>query len=240
MLRKVTYSLFGEKAGRVLVGSWNWLWGKPIEEGGQVAVSVAEESLRTMQESVQRLTQAVSTQVAAYQRAQQKYQTKVREFNQYEKQVETARASNNEEAARLAMGRLIQVEKLLPQLEEQVGQAERFVNQAKEKLNRERAKLETSKTDLQNMKDLTEINEALEQMSKVNADYSIDSARSQFEAAKDAVHRKNLKVSAFNELSENPTEKLDADLQTMTLDDEITRRLSGSVDTPKKLPENPL
>jgi phage shock protein A len=190
-----------------------------------------------MQESVQRLTQAVATQVSAYQRAQQKYQEKVKEFSQYEKQVQTAQGNSNEEAARLAMGRLIQVEKLLPQLEEQVHQAEQFVNKAKEKLNRERAKLETSKTDLQNMKDLTEINDALEQMAKVNADYSIDSARSQFEAAKDAVQRKNLKVSAFNELSENPAEKLDADLQKMTLDDEITLRLAG-LEAPKKLPEN--
>jgi phage shock protein A len=237
MLRKIIYFLFGERAGRVLVGSWNWLWGKPVDEGGQVAVSVAEESLRTMQESVQRLTQAVATQVSAYQRAQQKYQEKVKEFGQYEKQVQTAQGNSNEEAARLAMGRLIQVEKLLPQLEEQVHQAEQFVNKAKEKLNRERAKLETSKTDLQNMKDLTEINDALEQMAKVNADYSIDSARSQFEAAKDAVQRKNLKVSAFNELSENPAEKLDADLQKMTLDDEITQRLAG-LEAPKKLPEN--
>jgi phage shock protein A len=237
MLRRIIYFLFGERAGRVLVGSWNWLWGKPVDEGGQVAVSVAEESLRTMQESVQRLTQAVATQVSAYQRAQQKYQEKVKEFSQYEKQVQTAQGNSNEEAARLAMGRLIQVEKLLPQLEEQVHQAEQFVNKAKEKLNRERAKLETSKTDLQNMKDLTEINDALEQMAKVNADYSIDSARSQFEAAKDAVQRKNLKVSAFNELSENPAEKLDADLQKMTLDDEITQRLAG-LEAPKKLPEN--
>jgi phage shock protein A len=237
MLRRIVYFLFGERAGRVLIGGWNWLWGKPVEEGGQVAVSVAEESLRTMQESVQRLTQAVATQVSAYQRAQQKYQEKVKEFGQYEKQVQTAQGNSNEEAARLAMGRLIQVEKLLPQLEEQVHQAEQFVNKAKEKLNRERAKLETSKTDLQNMKDLTEINDALEQMAKVNADYSIDSARSQFEAAKDAVQRKNLKVSAFNELSENPAEKLDADLQKMTLDDEITQRLAG-LEAPKKLPEN--
>jgi phage shock protein A len=237
MLRRIVYFLFGERAGRVLVGSWNWLWGKPVDEGGQVAVSVAEESLRTMQESVQRLTQAVATQVSAYQRAQQKYQEKVKEFGRYEKQVQTAQGNSNEEAARLAMGRLIQVEKLLPQLEEQVHQAEQFVNKAKEKLNRERAKLETSKTDLQNMKDLTEINDALEQMAKVNADYSIDSARSQFEAAKDAVQRKNLKVSAFNELSENPAEKLDADLQKMTLDDEITQRLAG-LEAPKKLPEN--
>lgn len=232
-MRGGIYWLFGEKAGRTIVGSWNWLWGKPVEDGGQVAVAVAEESLRTMQESVQRLTQAVATQVAAYQRAQQKYQQKVKEYQQHEKQVKAAVDSNNEEAARLAMGRMLQVEQILPQLEEQVKQAEQFVTSAKEKLSRERIKIESYKGDLQNMKDLSEINDALSQMSQVNSDYSIDSARSQFDQAKNAVQRKNLKVNAFNELSENPAEKLDADLQKMTLDDEISRRLA-QID-PKKL-----
>ncbi|WP_287130116.1 PspA/IM30 family protein [Candidatus Cyanaurora vandensis] len=218
-----------------MVGSWNWLWGMPVEEGGKVAVSVAEESLRTMQESVQGLTQAVATQVAAYQRAQQKYQEKVKEYNLYESQAKTAQRNGNEDAARLAVSRLLQVEQVLPQLEEQVKQAEQFVTMAKEKLNRERMKLETYKTDLQNMKDMTEINEALAQMSKVNSDYSIDSARSQFEEAKNAVQRKNLKVAAFNELSENPAEKTEADLQRMTLDDEINRRLA-QLEPPKALP----
>jgi phage shock protein A len=226
MLRGGIYWMFGEKAGRTLVGSWNWLWGQPVEEGGQVAVAVAEESLRTMQESVQKLTQAVSTQVAAYQRAQQQYQKKVKEYQIYEQQVQAAVSNNNEDASRLAMGKMLQVEQILPQLEEQVKQAEQFVTVAKEKLNRERTKIETYKTDLQNMKDMSEINDALSQMAKVNADFSIDSARSQFEDAKNAVQRKNLRVGAFNELSENPAEKLDADLQKMTLDDEISRRLA--------------
>ncbi|WP_390624735.1 PspA/IM30 family protein [Anthocerotibacter panamensis] len=233
-MRKGIYFLFGEKAGRTLVGGWNWLWGQPVEEGGQVAVAVAEESLRTMQESVQQLTQAVATQVAAYQRAQQKYQAKVKEYSTYEQQATTAQRNGNEEAARLAVGKLLQVEKLLPVLEEQVKQAEQFVTAAKEKLNRERMKLETYKTDLQNMKDLSEINDALSKMARVNNTYSIDSARSQFEQAKNAVERKNLKVSAFNELSDNPAEQLDADLQKMTLDDEISQRLA-SFKPPAKL-----
>jgi len=232
-MREAVNFLFGEKAGRVIAGSWNWLWGRPVQEGGQVAVNVAEESLRTMQESVQRLTQAVATQVASYQRAQQKYQEKVKEYNLYESQAKTAQRNGNEEAARLAMGRLLQVEGIIPQLEEQVKQAEQFVNMSKEKLNRERTKLETYKTDLKNMKDLNEINQALSEMARVNSDFSIDSARSQFEEAKNAVQTKNLKVAAFNQLSENPAEQLDASLQKMTLDDEINRRLA-QLDPPKK------
>lgn len=79
-MKKVLYWLMGDKAGRTVVGTWNWLWGMPVESGGRVAVEVAEESLRSMQESVQKLTHAVSTQVAAYQ-TKQKYEEKVIRFN---------------------------------------------------------------------------------------------------------------------------------------------------------------
>ena len=75
------------------------------------------------------------------------------------------------------------------------------------------------------MKDMTEINEALAAMAKVNSDLNIDSARSQFEAAKSAVERRNLKQQAIAEFSENPDEKLQADLEKMTLDDAVAQRL---------------
>ena len=86
-------------------------------------------------------------------------------------------------------------------------------------------KLEAYKTDMQNMKDMAEINEALGAISKVNNDLSIDSARSQIEQAKNAVHGRNLQQQALAELSENPQEKLQAELENMTLDDEVNRRL---------------
>lgn len=225
MMKKFIYWLMGEKAGRTLVGGWNWLWGLPVESGGQVSVEVAEESLRSMQESVQKLAQAVSTQVAAYQRAKQKYEEKVKEMKSFEQQATTAQRNGNEEAARLAMSKAISIEQFLPQLESQVQQAEHYVNAAKDKLNRERVKLEEYKTHLDNMKDLAEINQALGEIAQVNNDLSIDSARSQFEQAKNAVERRNLKGQAYAELSENPGEKLQADLDQMTLDDEVSRRL---------------
>jgi phage shock protein A len=236
-MKKVLYWLMGDKAGRTIVGAWNWMWGLPVESGGPVAVAVAEESLRSMQESVQKLAAAVSTQVAAYQRAKTKYEEKVREMQTVERQVITAKRNGNEEAARLAMSKLIQTEQILPQLESQVKQAEQYVNASKDKLNRERMKLEAYKTDMQNMKDMAEINEALQAISKVNNDLSIDSARSQFEQAKNAVHGRNLQQQALAELSENPQERLQAELENMTLDDEVNRRLK-MLDDPnnKELP----
>ncbi|MCC3465364.1 MAG: PspA/IM30 family protein, partial [Microcoleus sp. PH2017_06_SFM_O_A] len=218
-------------------GGWNWLWGLPVESGGKISVAVAEESLRSMQESVQKLAEAVSKQVAAYQRTKTKYEEKVREMQTLERQAKTANRNGNEEAARLAISKVIQIEKILPQYEDAVKQAEQFVNDSKDKLNRERTKLEAYKTDMQNMKDMVEINEALGAISKVNNDLNIDSARSQFEQAKNAVEKHNLEQQALAEISENPQERLQAELENMTEDDEVSRRLQ-MLDDPdnKKLP----
>lgn len=228
----------GEKAGRTIVGTWNWLWGIPVEQGGKVAVATAEESLQSMQESVQKLAKAVATQVAAYERAKQKYQEKVKELQNVENQAAIAQRSGNSEAARMAMTKVLQVEKLLPQLESQVKQAEQYVNASKDKLNRERMKIEEYKAQMQNMKDMAEINEALGAIAKVNNEFDIGSARSQFESAQNAVQRRNLQKSALADLSENQAEKVQAELEQMTADDEIARRLQmleGS--SPRQLPE---
>ena len=237
-MKKVIYWLMGEKAGRTVVGGWNWLWGIPVESGGKVAVAVAEESLQSMQESVQKLAQAVAAQEGAYKRAKQKYEEKVKELKTFETQALAAQKQGNQEAARIAMSRVIQVEQILPKLEEMVKQAEAAVNTSKDKLNRERMKLESYKADMQNMKDMSEVNAALEQIAKVNNEFDIGSAKSQFEAAKGAVERRNLSAEALAELSENPAEKMQADLEKMTLDDEVARRLQMLEDSdPKQLPE---
>jgi phage shock protein A len=224
-MKDFIYWVMGEKAGRTIVGTWNWLWGIPVEAGGKVAVAVAEESLQSMQESVQKLAQAVAMQVGSYERAKQKYEGKVQELKKFEQQAALAHKSGNEEAARMAMMKVIQIEQLLPQLEAQVNQAEKFVDASKDKLNRERMKLEQYRSDMENMKDLAEINSALESIAKVNNEFDIGSARSSFESAKHAVQGRHLRSQAMAELSENPNEKLAADLEQMTIDDAISQRL---------------
>ncbi len=224
-MKQAIYWLMGERAGRTIVGTWNWLWGIPVESGGKVAVSIAEESLQSMQVSVQKLAEAVAMQVGSYERAKQKYTEKVRELRKFEQQATLAQQSGKTDAARLAMTKAIQIEQLLPQLEAQVKQAETFVSASKDKLNRERIKLEQYKTDMENMKDLAEINSALESIAKVNNEFDIGSARSSFESAKNAVQGRHLRSNALAELSENPNEKLAADLDQLTIDDEVSRRL---------------
>jgi phage shock protein A len=92
---------------------------------------------------------------------------------------------------------------------------------------------------MQNMKDMVEINEALGAISKVNNDLNIDSARSQFEQAKNAVEKHNLEQQALAEISENPQERLQAELENMTEDDEVSRRLQMLDDSDdKQLPNN--
>ncbi|NJL61260.1 MAG: PspA/IM30 family protein [Methylacidiphilales bacterium] len=237
-MKKLLYWLMGEKAGRTIVGSWNWLWGQPIEQGGKLTVAIAEESLQSMQESVQKLTSAVAMQVGSYEKAKKKYEEKVAELKRLEGTAATAQSMGNMDAARLSMSKAIQIEQLLPQLEGQVKQAEQYVNASKDKLNRERMKLEQYKTDMQNMKDLAEINEALGTIAKVNNEFDIGSARSQFEEAKNALQNRNFRENALAELSENPTEKIQGDMDKMLADDEINRRLQMlEADNPKKLPE---
>jgi len=239
-VKRLIYWLLGERAGRVVVGSWRWLWGLPVESGGKVAVAVAEESLQSMQESVQQLAKAVAQQVGAYERAKKKYQDKTRELSSFEQQALLAQSAGQEEGARLAMGRAIGIEKLLPALEQQVNQAEVFVNASKDKLNRERLKLEQYKSDMQNMKDLAEVNAALESIAKVNNDFNIGSARSSFESAKRAVEGRHFTSAALAELSENPQEKITADLEQMTLDEEVSQRLKRLEAAPiLRLPETP-
>lgn len=206
-MKKLLYWLMGEKAGRTIVGSWNWLWGQPIEQGGKLTVAIAEESLQSMQESVQKLTSAVAMQVGSYEKAKKKYEEKVAELKRLEGTAATAQSMGNMDAARLSMSKAIQIEQLLPQLEGQVKQAEQYVNASKDKLNRERMKLEQYKTDMQNMKDLAEINEALGTIAKVNNEFDIGSARSQFEEAKNALQNRNFRENALAELSENQLKK---------------------------------
>jgi phage shock protein A len=225
-------------AGRTIVGTWNWLWGMPVESGGKVAVAVAEESLQSMQEAVQKLAVAVAAQEGAYKTAKNKYEAKIKEFNTLEQQAMVAQKGGNEEGARMAMSKAIQTEQILPKLAEMVKQAETAVKASKDKLNRERMKLESYKADMQNMKDMSEVNEALAMIAKVNNEFDIGSAKSDFEKAKGAVERRNLQTEALAELSENPAEKMQAEIESMTLDDEVARRLQRLQDSQsKQLPE---
>ena len=224
-MKKFIYYLFGERAGRFIVVTWNWLLGVSEPSEQEQAVSDAEKSLAQMQASVEKLTQAVTVQVKNYQEAEQHYTNKVKEYQDLETKAKALKANGNTESARLTMIQAVQLEKILPQLKENVENAEKYVSAAKQQLMRQKEKLETYKSELANMQAIQEVNDALSQMAEVNNNYSIDAAKSQFEAAKETVNNRQMEVQAHYELSQTAGDNFDDKMEDMSLDDEVSRRL---------------
>ncbi|NJR52041.1 MAG: PspA/IM30 family protein [Leptolyngbyaceae cyanobacterium CSU_1_3] len=224
-MRSIIYWLMGDRAGRVIYASWNWLWGQPIEQGGKIAVEVAQESLHAMQQSVYQLTESVAKAVAAYERAKQQYVQKQTEAKRSEQSAAQAFEKGHEEAARLAMARAIELERVLPRFEAQVQQAEQAVQNLKAKLHQEHQKLESYQVQMQTLKALAEVNEALAVIADVTSEFKIDSARNQFQEAQAAIEGRNVQAHAHQALSEHSGEKLQAALDQLSLDSEIEQRL---------------
>jgi phage shock protein A len=224
-VKKSLYWLMGDRTGRVMTATWNWLLGIPIEANSQIAKEVAAESLVSMQNSVNKLMEGVATVIAAYQQARTIYEVKQKEAQQAESQAMLAHQQGNEEAAHLAMGKAIQIEFLLPQLQTRVTQAEQLAEQMKLKLKLERQKLEQFKIEMQNLSALAEVNQALAVIAKTSGDLDIGTARAQFEQAGKAIEHQYIKGSIRAELSQNPNDSLQANFDKLTLDDEIAQRL---------------
>lgn len=224
--RALIFWLIGDKAGNSLVAIWNWLWGIPIESGGKIAVESAKESLELMQKSLAELTESVAKVVAAQQSAQAQYEAKKQEHTNYLQQAVTAQKKGLQEAARLAMVKVISLEKILPAMKDRVDNAEKVVIAAKEKLRKEQEKIEHYKLEMSNLKAISSMNEALGKINEFDSSLNLNTSRDRFEDANEAIKDRYRKENAYSELSENYSEKLAQEIDFLSLDDEINRRLA--------------
>lgn len=228
---KLVYAFFGDRLGRLVVGSYNWFLGKQVEEGGDIAVAVAEQSLREMQEGTQKLTEAIAAQFAAYQGASQLVQAKQKEYETFMKQADAAMKANNTEAARYAATNALELKnEILPDLYEALRTAEEAVHRSKEKLGDQQRKYEKYKADLKNMKDKAEMNKALEAVTKATNMYNLDSAANAFEQSKKAVNKKTTKVEVIAALNENPAEAAAKQAKQLTASSEVDDLLKQLAD----------
>ena len=54
------------RALMVIRATWNWLWGKPIDAGGEIAAQIGEDSIDDVAGTVQKLTESVGLQQVAF------------------------------------------------------------------------------------------------------------------------------------------------------------------------------
>ena len=230
-MKKAVYWLMGERGGNATLAGWNWLWGisediaEPERDEDEDAIATAEASLKKMQQSVSQLAEATNQQYATYQREKRVYLYKVGALKRAEESAIKAEQEGRHADAETAISSAIHLEQLLPKLEAQVEQAEKLSKASLAKLRQERARLESYKSDLQALKNLTEVNEALSAIAETHNEQDMDSARAQFEEAKNSVHTRYLEKRAYVELSVNPADPLGADIDPMAQQQEIARRL---------------
>jgi phage shock protein A len=223
--RLMIFWLFGDNAGRVTFGIWNWLWGKSVTSGGEIAVAIANESFADIQRSVQQLTEAVAKMTATYQKVKEKYEAKQQEFQVTERQAQLAIHQEQTEAARIAMGKVLILEALLPQLKQQMLSAEKILIDNRERLQQERQRLENDRNSLESSKVLAEFNQALEQIQDIDNTIDSNSPRSQFISATTAIEDRYRQVNAMAELTKDSQAQLMSDFTNLTREDEIMRRL---------------
>jgi phage shock protein A len=228
--KKFIYWLMGDRAGKVTIDTWNWLWGigpateqthEPKPDG---AFAVAETSLAIIQQSIDKLSTAVARQTKTFQAAKQKYDLKLKELRELEETAKREERNGREHEVRLAIAKAIQLEKLLAELKAQLEQAEQYVVSSQNRLMQEQIKLEKYRAEIQNMRDLSEVNTALREIAQVNDELEGDSAKASLEEAKSIVIESNLREKLLAELSQT-----DPDLSAEDVDntyDEVNRRLA--------------
>jgi phage shock protein A len=224
-MKSTVYWLMGDRAGRVIVASWNWAWGKPVAQGGKIAVEVAQESIHSMQASIAQLIDSVAKAMAAYERVKQQHESKQSYAQNLENQADQALKQGQENQAQIMMERAIEIERILPVLESQVQKAGEAVESLKTRLEKERNKLGSFQIQMQNLQSLAEVNEALAIITSLNSDLEVDSARNQFQEAQAAIENRNVYVNAYQELSEDPVEKTQGQVEKTMMQDEVKRRL---------------
>ncbi|MBE9009612.1 PspA/IM30 family protein [Pseudanabaenaceae cyanobacterium LEGE 13415] len=194
-MKKFTYWLMGKQAGRVIESTWCWLWNLPLEQQTQLRGQALEITLAEIQQTIGQLAEAIAKQETAFNTACKRYSEKVQEQKTLKQQAILAERSGNEDAVRLAVTQLIQLEKLLPQLEQQIAEAQQYVATSKQHLKAEQFKIEQLKQEIQTAKDLDAITDALNTIftidpacSPSSADHTIkkmiDMSKSQYEIAK--------------------------------------------------------
>ena len=230
----------GDRAGRVTVASWNWLFGITPEASSEVStanhVQTAQTSLKAMQASVAHLTKLSSQQIAAYTNARQTYDSKIQQIRSLEQQAEAAQKRNDMSSARLALSRSIQIEQYLPQLEIRVQQAEELVRSTQDRLESERMRLETYKIEMQNLQEMASLDATLQSIANANQGFDVESARSQFEAARDAIEDQHMERQVLNDLTHGSDL---ASIDRAALDAELERRLQRNADRQSQATSKP-
>ncbi|MEO1521810.1 MAG: PspA/IM30 family protein [Cyanobacteria bacterium J06633_2] len=198
-MKPFLYWLLGEKAGRIVVGSWAWLLGQSIDAGDARTVAIAQQSVDDVAENVDQLTAAVAQQHSALQQAQKLLITMQSQAESLNQQAMKLVQHGDDHAALSILGELDIIEASIPQLEVQVNTAQRNFEAGREQLREQQRQLQQMKTQQKVSASLQKVTAALEKANALSG-LSSDRAIQTFETARDAIDRKSIEATSHMEL----------------------------------------
>jgi phage shock protein A len=187
------------RAWTVVRATWNWLWGKPIDTGGEIAAQIGEDSIDDVAAAVQKFTESVGLQQAALAEAVRLHEETSQRVVILGQQAEQLVAADNDDAALEVLAEQDVIDDYVPQLESQVRFAEQNLAEGKARLREAQLELRKMQAQQKMGASTMRVTQALEQANQA-AGIDSQSAMRRFEKSQEAIQRRNIKAQAVSEV----------------------------------------
>lgn len=183
----------------VIKATWNWLWGIPIEAGGEIAAQIGEDSIDDLAQSFQQLTDSVGLQKAALAEAVRLHDETQQRIKALEQQAEQLVAAGEDDAALEVLAEQDVIDEYLPQLADQVQFAKQNLAAGTTRMKEVQLELRKMQAQQKMGASTMRVTQALERANEA-AGIDSQSAMRRFEKSQDAIQRRNLKAQATSEV----------------------------------------
>ncbi|MGR3276950.1 PspA/IM30 family protein [Acaryochloris marina NIES-2412] len=183
----------------VVRATWNWLWGKPIEAGGEIAAQVSEDSIDDLTQAFQTLVDSVGLQRGALAEALRLHDETEQQVNTLSEQADQLVAAGEDDAALAVLAELDVLEEYRPQLEEQVLFAKQTLAEGTTRMKEAQLELRKMQAQQKMGASTMRVTQALERANQA-AGIDNQSAMRRFEKSQEAIKRRNIQAQATSEV----------------------------------------
>ncbi|MGF1603828.1 MAG: PspA/IM30 family protein [Thermosynechococcaceae cyanobacterium] len=183
----------------VIRATWNWLWGMPMDAGGEISAQIGADSVDDLAASFQKLADSVGLQKAALAEAFRLHEETAQHVKSLGEQAEQLVAAGEDDAALQILAEQDVLEEYLPQLEEQVQYAKQNLAEGTARMKEVQLELRKMQAQQKMGASTMRVTQALE---RANQAAGIDSqaAMRRFEQSQAAIQHRHVKAQATSEV----------------------------------------
>jgi phage shock protein A len=215
--------MFG-RIGRFFSAIFNAILG---EAEGQIPVSMLEESVREMLESLRALREATATTIAFETRAKRELDAQNQRTKTLEKQAEEALKQGNEKLARRALQLQLEAKGVRERAEAVWKNARLRADNSRTKLKVEEERVQAKIRKLGELKAVNEMNQAQRKMQEITDEYNIDGAMSVFDKTAGKIEEDADRLTAMDQIAVSEGEDLDRQLAAISQKSDVDTALDA-------------